>query len=139
MPIKDKHILLVEDDITVRATVTAMLHQIGVGTVYAVSNGEEAMEFFQSSQDKIDLIICDWNMPKRTGFEFLLEVHATAPEMPFLMVTARADMESILAAKDNGVSGYLRKPFESKELRAKMTAIFDAAAKEAAAKAAASA
>lgn len=132
MPIKDKHILLVEDDITVRATVTAMLHQIGVGTVYAVGNGEEAMEFFQTSQDKIDLIICDWNMPKRTGFEFLLEVHAIAPELPFLMVTARADMESILAAKDHGVSGYIRKPFEPKELRTKIAAIFDAKAKAAA-------
>jgi len=41
-------------------------------------------------------------------------------------------MESILAAKDHGVSGYIRKPFEPKELRTKIAAIFDAKAKAAA-------
>lgn len=72
----------------------------------------------------VDLVVCDWNMPDKTGFEFLREIRMTHPDLPFLMVIARADTGSVQDAVDAGVTLYLRKSFSSNEMQTKTTAMF---------------
>ncbi len=68
----------------------------------------------------VDLVLCDWNMPGMSGLDFLRQVRSVGLEIPFLMVTGRADKESVIEAKDAGVSAYIAKPFSQTQLEAKL-------------------
>ncbi len=124
-------VLLVEDDQNVRMSIKAMLQEIGITNIHEASDGQKALakldelsEREENGQDEtISLIICDWNMPHKTGIEFLREVRQIHPEMPFLMVTARSDHESVTAAKENKVTGYIRKPFSFEDISKKVATI----------------
>jgi len=62
-------------------------------------------------------------MPRMTGLDLLKQVRMTNPEMPFLMVTARGTIDSVMAAKKSGVSAYVVKPFSPAELEQKVVAL----------------
>ena len=83
-------------------------------------DGNKALQVMGSSLYPIDIIVCDWNMPNKSGFEFLREIRQTHPTLPFLMITARADISSVSDARGAGVSGYIRKPFSYDELNSKV-------------------
>ena len=116
-------ILLVEDQLEARTMMRNMLLEFGVTQIFESGDGREALSFIDSAFDFIDLIICDWNMPNMTGVELLRQLRTVDPDMPFLMVTGRGDMESVVDAKSAGVTGYIRKPFSPKELEAKIRII----------------
>jgi two-component system chemotaxis response regulator CheY len=119
----DLNVLLVEDDQNVSMTLRSMLIEFGISNVYDAVNGEEALALLQEAKEDISLVVCDWNMPKVTGIEVLEAIRKTSPEMPFLMVTARADKSSVLAAKEHNVSVYICKPFSYGEFKKKMNYI----------------
>ncbi len=118
--LSDLKILLVEDQDDARAMTRNMLMELDITQIFEASDGREALSFLDSAFDFIDLIICDWNMPAMTGVEVLRQLRTVDSSMPFLMVTGRSDMESIVEAKSSGVTAYIRKPFSSKELEAKL-------------------
>jgi len=116
----DTNILLVEDDLNVRMTVRSMLTEMGVKNIFEQKDGQDALAFVENMQVRLDLIICDWNMPNKTGLEFLREIKQSHPEILFLMITARNDEDSVLMAKEANVSAYIRKPFSFEELKTKV-------------------
>jgi two-component system chemotaxis response regulator CheY len=73
-------------------------------------------------------VISDWNMAPMTGFELLQKVRADAElsSMPFIMVTAEAKTENVVAAKKAGVNNYIVKPFNADTLRSKIDTVFGA-------------
>ncbi|MDP2105205.1 MAG: response regulator, partial [Desulfobulbaceae bacterium] len=76
-------------------------------------------------QEKIDMIISDWNMPKMTGLELLKNVRAN-PEwtkIPFIMVTAEAQQDNIILAVKAKVSQYIVKPFTADTLGEKINKV----------------
>lgn len=117
-------VLIAEDDTNTRMTIRVMLHEIGVEDVHEAEDGQAAEDFIAAEEHKIDLIISDWNMPRKTGYDFLEYVKGNKLNIPFLMVTARADQNSVISAKSTGVSGYLLKPFTIEELKRKIHVIF---------------
>ncbi|MEZ5814139.1 MAG: response regulator [Alphaproteobacteria bacterium] len=121
--LSDLKVLLVEDQGEARAMMRNMLVELGVTQIFEAANGREALTFLDSAFDFIDIIICDWNMPSMSGVEVLRQLRTVDPSMPFLMVTGRSDMESVVEAKSSGVTGYIRKPFSSKQLEAKLRII----------------
>ena len=123
MPLSNVTILLVEDSAEVRRTVRAMLTEMKITQVHEAENGKDALSYVDELMEGIDLIICDWNMPHKTGIELLKEVRQTQPNLPFLMITARSDQESVEAAIDSKVTGYIRKPFSYDELQSKVMKI----------------
>lgn len=125
MSVHDLNILLVEDDQNVATTVRNMLMEFGVSNVYSATNGVEALDLLREVPDTISFVICDWNMPKKTGIEVLEEVRRNYSNMPFLMVSARADKESVVRAKNSNVSAYICKPFSYGELQKKLNYIID--------------
>ena len=61
-----------------------------------------------------------------TGIELFERVHVIEPHLPFLMLTGRADDDSLVAAKKAGVPGYIVKPTSTQELKAKIASLVSA-------------
>lgn len=116
-------ILLVEDQNEARAMLRNMLTELGITQIFESQNGREALGFIDSAFDFVDLIICDWNMPKMNGVELLRQLRTVDASIPFLMVTGRSDLESVVEAKSSGVTGYISKPFSPVQLEAKLRII----------------
>ena len=57
------------------------------------------------------------------GLELLCQVRTVYPEMPFMMVTGNADLESVRAAKKSGVDAYITKPFSARQVQSKLLAL----------------
>ncbi len=109
---KDLELLIVEDREVMLKIIRRLLIQIGFARIDQAANGLEAIEMI--GKKRYDLILSDWNMDGMSGFELLKAVRAN-PDVsttPFILVTAEAKRENILAAKAAGASGYLVKPFK---------------------------
>jgi two-component system chemotaxis response regulator CheY len=116
-------IMIVDDQQAARGMLKKMLKELQIHQVFEASNGREALKLLDSAPDMINLILCDWNMANVSGIELLRQVRSVRSEVPFLMVTGRADRESVLEAKDAGVSGYISKPFSQIQLEAKIRVV----------------
>lgn len=116
------NVFLVEDDPAVRGMLKRMLKGLKVGQILETADGHEAMRQIGKPPRTIDLIVCDWNLPSMSGADLLREVRATGNRVPFVMVTARSDEQSIKEAKALDVSAYLPKPFTLTQLEAKLRA-----------------
>jgi CheY-like chemotaxis protein len=73
--------------------------------------------------NRVDLILCDWEMPEMTGEEFLRWLRADEKyvDLPFIMVTSRGERDYIVKAAQAGVSDYMGKPFTPEALVGKVT------------------
>lgn len=121
--LSDLKILVVEDQPEAQALLRNMLMELGVTQIFQAADGREALSFIDSAFDMIDMVICDWNMPNMSGVELLRQLRTVDPDIPFLMVTGRGDMESVVEAKSSGVTGYIRKPFSPAQIEAKIRVI----------------
>ncbi len=118
--LNDIKALIADDEEDARTAIRLMLNEIGIGRIYEVEDGETALELFEMRREEIDFIISDWNMPQKTGFDFLKHINGNNINIPFIMVTARADQGSVLNAQKTGATAYLLKPFTLEELRRKV-------------------
>ena len=119
----DLKVLIVEDQVEVRSMLRNMLMELGIHQIFESADGREALTFIDSAFDFVNIIICDWNMPKMSGVELLRQLRTVDPDLPFLMVSGRADMSSIVEAKSSGVTAYISKPFSPQQLEAKLRII----------------
>jgi chemotaxis signal transduction protein/ABC-type nitrate/sulfonate/bicarbonate transport system substrate-binding protein len=120
-PNSDIKILLVEDSGTMRKMEVSIIKRLGYENLLEAENGAKAMELL-SERDDIDLIISDWNMPDKDGYDLLLWVRANQQyaQVPFLMATAQGEREKVAKARDAGVNGLVSKPFTPDELQTKI-------------------
>ncbi len=121
--IEELRILVVEDSFEAMNLVKGMLTDLGIHEVYTAKDGVEALDFLGSCDDLIDLVLCDWNMPRMTGVEVLRQVRTVDADMPFVMVTGAADQRSVVEAKGSGVTAYLVKPYSANELAKKLSLV----------------
>jgi two-component system chemotaxis response regulator CheY len=119
-------VLVVDDYQTMVRILRNLLKQIGFNDVDDASDGQAALEKLRAK--KYGLVISDWNMAPMTGYELLQQVRADAElnSLPFIMVTAEAKTENVVAAKKAGVNNYIVKPFNAETLRSKISAVFSA-------------
>ncbi len=84
--------------------------------VITAKDGQEAWDMLKTGD--YDLVISDWNMPRKTGDELLLDMRENDKTMniPFIMLTARADKDSVITAIQGGSTAYITKPFEKEIL-----------------------
>jgi|APSaa5957512535_1039671.scaffolds.fasta_scaffold77687_2 CheY-like chemotaxis protein len=125
MILEDTHVLIVEDNAQTTRLIRMMLMDMQVAHVITTADGVEAQEVLDAGEERIDVILCDWRMPRMTGIELLKIVRKSHPAIPFMMVTANADVDSIKAAASQGVSGYIAKPFSPLQLKKKLVALID--------------
>lgn len=121
--LENLRILIVEDQAESRSMLKNMLVERGITQIFEARDGREALDFIDSAFDFIEIVICDWNMPKISGVELLRQLRTVDPDLPFLMITGRSDMESVIEAKASGVTGYIRKPFSPVQLEEKLKVI----------------
>ncbi|MFZ6017667.1 MAG: response regulator [Nitrospirota bacterium] len=79
-------ILIAEDDDTLRTLCTTTLNRLGYN-VLSARDGEEALEIYRNEAKKIDLIISDMVMPKKSGIKLFNELKAINPDIKFILVT----------------------------------------------------
>lgn len=117
-------VLIVDDFATMRRIVKNILTQLGYKNIIEADDGSTAVDVLKNQ--KVDLIISDWNMPKMTGLELLKHVRADASlaNTPFIMVTAEAQQDNIILAVKAKVSQYIVKPFTAETLGEKITKVF---------------
>lgn len=117
-------VLVVDDFATMRRIVKNILTQLGYKNIVEADDGTTALEVLK--QEKIDMIISDWNMPKMTGLDLLKAVRADSSmaDTPFIMVTAEAQQDNIILAVKAKVSQYIVKPFTAETLGEKIDKIF---------------
>lgn len=114
--------LVVDDHTLTREMVRSILRGIGFQNVLLAESGQSALELLQ--EKRIDLVICDWNMPNGSGIELLrlIRQDSKLKDIPFLMLTAEAYRESVVAAAKAGVTDYIAKPFTADALAQKVAA-----------------
>ncbi len=126
MPIDPKmKIILAEDGATMRKMELKILQQIGYQNIIEAVDGAQAMEKL-ASEDDIKLVISDWNMPNKSGFELLtwMRQEPKYKDIAFLMATGQGDKIYVKQAMDAGASGVVAKPFSPDELKSKIEDIF---------------
>lgn len=109
---QDLNVLIVEDREVMLKIIRRLLVQLGYAKIDDATNGLQALERLR--ENRYDLILSDWNMDSMSGFELLKRVRSLprTRDIPFILVTAEAKPENILAAKAAGANGYLLKPFK---------------------------
>lgn len=113
-------ILLAEDDRDLSEVITFAL-QTGGHVVQPTFEGSECLSFLRTC--KFDLIILDWMMPKISGLEVCRTFRSEGGKTPILMLTAKTKVEDKELGLDNGVDDYLTKPFDQRELAARVRAL----------------
>ncbi len=114
-------VLSVEDSETVRKTIQNMLEVLGLDFV-GVENGREALNFLKSSEEGVDLILLDWEMPVMNGEEFLATIKQDQElgSIPVIMVTTVSQKERVIDAIRAGAKHYITKPFSVEDLLTKI-------------------
>ncbi|WP_220637174.1 chemotaxis response regulator CheY [Georgfuchsia toluolica] len=116
--------LIVDDFPTMRRIIRNLLKELGYTNVDEAEDGVSALK--QLRVNNFDFVVSDWNMPNMDGLELLRTIRAetTLQMLPFLMITAEAKKENIIAAAEAGASGYIVKPFTAAVLNEKLNKIF---------------
>lgn len=112
-------IIAIDDEQSIRFIIeNTFKKEIDIATF---KNGEEALISMQSGEIP-DLIICDIEMPVMNGFEFIKQVRASGffDDIPLLMLSGKENSADRIKCFDSGADDYIIKPFNPKELLARV-------------------
>ncbi len=115
-------VLVVEDDKSSAELLKEILSDLKIESIELAHDGNEALTKLFQTEEPYDLVLCDWNMPGKSG----LEVHTTLKtdkrfsKLIFILVSAVADGEQIRAAISQGVNDYVVKPIDEAILKKKI-------------------
>ncbi len=114
----DIHVLVVDDNKQMRVLVRCLLRAGGITKVSEAATGAEALQAMRGRL--VDLIIVDWKMAPLDGLAFTNMVRRSPdspnPYVPILMLTAHTEQSRVAAARDAGVSGFIKKPISARLL-----------------------
>ena len=115
----DEHVLLVEDDPSIREVASLGLEQAGF-RVTATGDGRDALTRFR--QGPFDLVVLDVMLPSLDGLEVCREIRRES-QMPIVMLSARSELHDVVVGLELGADDYVTKPFELPELVARIKAV----------------
>ncbi|MBE7558395.1 sigma-54-dependent Fis family transcriptional regulator [bacterium] len=107
-------VLIADDEESMRFYVGSLLARDGLAYREA-ADGEETLQLYRS--EPFDLVILDYNMPKKNGLEVLSEIMATDPQASVIVITAWGDRSVAVEALSRGALDYFSKPFDNNEMR----------------------
>lgn len=114
-----KKVLVVDDDPNIVEVLRLYFDKDGFAVVSCLT-GDKAVETFQTSQP--DLVVLDLMLPGKDGYDICREIRKTS-DVPIIMLTARSDTLDKVVGLELGADDYLQKPFEPKELLARVKAV----------------
>ncbi|MCK5579750.1 MAG: response regulator [Candidatus Omnitrophica bacterium] len=115
-------ILVVDDSGVQRKMISQIIQKAGFDhEILEACDGEVAIQTLAQNYKDVALVLCDWNMPKMNGLEFIQGVAKVPPvaQIPIVMVTTEGTADKIEQAKQAGsnLAGYIVKPFTPPQLK----------------------
>lgn len=110
-------ILLAEDEISLSKALVHILEKNNY-TVDPVYNGADALDYLETSE--YDAVILDIMMPQIDGITVLKKLRASGNSVPVLILSAKSEIDDKVTGLDSGANDYLTKPFDTKELLARI-------------------
>lgn len=120
-----KTILVAEDEPSNQMFIKVILNKTKAKIIMA-SDGEEAMQIFNSMHDEIDLVLVDVKMPKMNGYQLTKNIKEQKPDLPVIALTANAMNNDREKALEAGCDDYMAKPIAKEELFQKIEKLFSA-------------
>ncbi len=122
---RSTRILIVDDMNMFRQMVRHSLTSLDYKKLTEASDGTRAWTELNQAielKEPFQLVISDWNMPKMKGIDLLRKVRATdwGKHLPFIMLTAEAEMANVKEAVQAGVDNYIIKPFTVEQMKTKL-------------------
>lgn len=108
-----KHILIVEDEEGIVQFLTQGLEEEGY-QISSTNNGKSGLELFQN--EKFDLVLLDWMLPKMTGVEVCKAIRLQNTKVPIIFLTAKDTVQETVEGLKSGANDYIKKPFSFDEL-----------------------
>ncbi|MEY3808311.1 MAG: hypothetical protein RI893_1287 [Pseudomonadota bacterium] len=111
-----KKILIVDDSASMRTLTKAILREAGFTHVFDAPGGAEAMLMMRKI--KINIVVCDWNMPGMSGLDLFKAVKADVKleTPPWIMLTSSSEGDKVKEAIMAGITSYIVKPFKPDNL-----------------------
>lgn len=110
------NILLIEDDLNLGEALEKFLTQEGCH----ITRAHNLSEASAAELSKIDLIILDWMLPDGQGIDWLTKYRSEGLTLPVIMLTARNELIDKVVGLERGANDYMTKPFEPRELMARI-------------------
>jgi len=121
--LSDIQVLVVDDNKQMRFLVRCLLRAGGIFKIAEAASAGEALEFMRATA--VDLVIVDWKMAPIDGLSLTRTLRQDAaspnPCVPILMLTAHTEVSRVAAARDAGVSGFIKKPISARLLFERIT------------------
>ena len=108
-------ILVIDDEDVVGQTTREILVSLGYQTCF-INDGQNAIEHFKKNKDQYDLVILDVEMPGMLGWDIFKELKKINPEIRCLFCSGYCIENQAQHIKDEGVCGFLQKPFRMSEI-----------------------
>lgn len=125
---KSLSILLIDDDEIERLKFKKVCNKFNSGnTISEAKNGEKALAILKSKLKSFDLIICDINMPRMNGLEFLKisKKDSNFKKIPIVIMSTSENKKDLKKCYDLGISGYFTKPLKYSEYIKKVTLLLN--------------
>ncbi len=105
------HVMILEDDVWISDLLRQIVHSLRPqAQISCKTSVTAALDEWQSNP--ADLIICDWNLPDGPGTRLLERIRKQDTQVPLVMITGRADRDSVLEVRSLRVSAFISKPFQ---------------------------
>jgi CheY-like chemotaxis protein len=117
-------ILVVDDEPGLRALAKTGLQQRGFDVV-AASSGEEALEILRSGQPPVDIVLLDLSMPGLSGERVLRAIRGFRRELPVIIASGYATVESQASWSAAGAQGFVAKPYRIQDVAIKLREVLD--------------
>lgn len=107
-------VLVADDDAYFLKIMVKVLNNVGIKNIILAENGGEALDKLASTEEPIDLVISDIEMPGMGGFELAHMIRrgtvAEYKDIPFLMLTGHSDEENVRKGRAHRIQGFIVKP-----------------------------
>lgn len=121
----DRTVLVVEDSFSMRQLLRSLLRQFGFAEILEAADGSDALR--RLAEERVDVVVSDWMMEPTDGFGFLTALRQHPDPMvrglPVVMLTALANEDRVVAARDAGVTEYLIKPVSAAKLEQRLFSV----------------
>lgn len=116
------NILVVDDSLIIRKTLTAQLEKIGHTVVAQAKSGQEAIELY--GEYLPDLVTMDISMPIMDGIESLKEIKNNYESAKIIMITSRGEEKLVMESLTRGARGYILKPITREKLETAISKVY---------------
>ncbi len=112
-------LLFIDDEEGIRRSIVRALEKESY-EVFTAGDGNSGIDMLKRHVSRISTVISDFRMPGIDGLQTLMAVYKLNPEITRIILTGYASVETAIEATNQGIDGFLTKPFDNMELRAKI-------------------